>query len=46
MRGAGARRLLKVATEILYDIFGEELDEKAASIFGNKNFITVAQSCT
>ena len=40
VRGEGARRLHEVATEILYDIFEGELDESAASIFGNKNFIS------
>jgi hypothetical protein len=40
VRGGGARRLHEVATEILYEIFEDTLDEEAASIFGNKNFIS------
>ena len=40
-RCSGARRLHEVATEILYGLFERDLDEEAASIFGNKNFISL-----
>ena len=40
VRGGGARRLHEVATDILYGLFERDLDEGAASIFGNKNFIS------